>query len=570
MNEQFLNFVGLREDPFHVSPNPRFYYPTSGHETALAELMFGIETRQGLLVLTGEAGTGKTNILNQILDWLRQRGRSTASIFHTRMESIGLLRLILTDFGVPCESKSESDLIRILHHWLLQRHAVEDLPVLILDEAQALSPQSLDEIRLILNVEMSEGKLLQIILSGQPELEEKLRLPALRQLRQRIMVHSRLPVLTEKETDAYILRRLAVAGCSDTSLFPQEVVQSIYAISRGIPRVVNLLCEHALICAYGEQRRLISLEMIQRIATDFDLCRYPLATTGNETQPQHQCAASALLKAEEAAVAEAPPPTVDKREAVPVQERVAVAATAAPSVMAVSVAAAIPVPVTPAALPATRLVPDDATPATPARRRKYWRKHRSRSAVAVLARNSVSTVKQAWEAAWGMFVEWVGRARGVLFPVVGKKPPVSVAKEPLTEKCRTQNELDIPERLHPRAAQKQAQISAKEEPSPAAPALPAPFRKYWLKYRLNSKVVVYTQNSMSSVKGMWSAVSDKIVECARSVVDSFVRDCHLLVRDYRRLFRVSPVPTPATEVGASLDGHNVNPSGDSETAETEN
>src|SRR5215472_12578340 len=124
MNGQFLNFVGLRENPFQVSPDPRFYYSTPARDTALTELMFGIETRQGLMVLTGEVGTGKTSILIQILDWLRQRGRSTSFIFHTRVEPIGLLRLILSDFGVPCESKSKSDVIRTLHHWLLQRHAV--------------------------------------------------------------------------------------------------------------------------------------------------------------------------------------------------------------------------------------------------------------------------------------------------------------------------------------------------------------------------------------------------------------------------------------------------------------
>jgi general secretion pathway protein A len=257
--------------------------------------MFGIETRRGLLVLTGVAGTGKTSILNQILDWLRNRGRSTAFIFHTRVNPIGLLRLILADFGVPCESKSKSDLIRTLHHWLLKRHAVKDLPVLILDEAQALPPQTLDEIRLILNVETSRGKLLQIILSGQPELEEKLRLPALRQLRQRITFHSRVPVLTEKETAAYIARRLAVAGGTDTSVFPQEAVQSIHAISQGVPRVVNLLCEHALIRAYGVQRGVISPEMIQGIAMDFDLCGKHFAATGDETQPRHPYAVPFVL-----------------------------------------------------------------------------------------------------------------------------------------------------------------------------------------------------------------------------------------------------------------------------------
>src|SRR5215470_14020733 len=429
MNEQFLNLAGLRENPFHVSPNPRFYYSTPAHDTALAELMYGIETRRGLLVLTGEAGTGKTSILNQILDWLRHGGRSTAFIFHTRVEPIGLLRLILADFGVSCESKSKSKLIGTLHHWLLQRHAVKDLPVLILDEAQALPPQTLDEIRLLLNAETSRGKLLQIILSGQPELEEKLRLPALRQLRQRIMFHPRLAVLTEKETAAYISRRLAVAGCSDTSVFPQEVVQNIYAISRGIPRVVNLLCEHALICAYGEQRRVISSEMIQRIAMDFDLCRNPLATTGNETQPQQQHAAPPpLLKTEHAKVAKVPPPAVNERKAVPVLGRMAVAASTAPFVRRVPVAAAIPVPVTPAALPVTCVVPGGAIPEIPARPQKYWRKHRTRSAVAVLAKNSISTFKQAWEAVWGMLVEWVGRVRRALFPMVEKRPPVSVAE----------------------------------------------------------------------------------------------------------------------------------------------
>ena len=559
MNEQFLNLAGLRENPFHVSPNPRFYYSTPAHDTALAELMYGIETRRGLLVLTGEAGTGKTSILNQVLDWLRYRGRSTAFIFHTRVEPIGLLRLVLADFGLPCESKSKRDLIRTLHHWLLQRHAVNDVPVLILDEAQALPRQTLDEIRLILNVETSRGKMLQIILSGQPELEEKLRSPALRQLRQRIMVHSRLPVLLEEETAAYISRRLAVAGCSDTSVFPHEVVQSIYAISRGIPRVVNLLCEHALICACGEQRRVISPEMIQRIAKDFDLCSNPLATKGNETQPRHQYAAPPLLKAEQAEVAEAPPPSGDEKEAVRILARVAVAATAASSVRAVPVAAAIQVPVTPAAVPVTRVVPGGATPETPARPQKYWRKHRTRAAVAVFARNSVSTVKQTWKAVWGMLVEWIGRVLRAMFPLVEKSPPVSVAEEPFTEECWMQIEFDILEKLHPRAAHKQAQFAAKEESTPAsAPAMPAPSQKYWSKYRLSS-TVVYARDSICSVKRMWSAVSGPIVENVRSLMDSLVKDYLTLAQDCRMLFRVSPASTPATGLSPSVDRSNRKP-----------
>ena len=548
MNEQFLNLAGLRENPFHVSPNPRFYYSTPAHDTALAELMYGIETRRGLLVLTGEAGTGKTSILNQILDWLRHRGRSTAFIFHTRVEPIGLLRLILADFGLPCESKSKSDLIRTLHHWLLQRHAVNDVPVLILDEAQALPPQTLDEIRLILNAETSVGKLLQIILSGQPELEENLRLRA---LRQRIMFHSRLSALTEKQTAAYIARRLAVAGCADTSAFPQEVVQSIYAISQGIPRVVNLLCENALICAYGEQCRVISPEMIQRIGMDFDLCSKYLATTADETQPQHPYGAPPLLITERGEVAEAPPTAVDGREAVPVLARVAVAAAnaAASPARTVPVAAAIPIPVTPVAVPFARVARRGATPETPARPRTYWRRHRTRTAVAEFTRNSVSTVKQARETVWGMLVEWVGRVHRTLFPMVEKSQPVSAAKEPSKEECWTPIEFDVLEKMHPRA-QKQAQTTAKEDRTSAgAPAMPVRSRTYWGKYQLNSTMAVYARNSMSSVKGMWSAMSGPVVVYFRSVVDSFIRDFHHLRRD-------SPVRTPATEVSASVDGNN--------------
>jgi len=409
-------------------------------------------------------------------------------------------------------------------------------------------------------VETSRGKMLQIILSGQPELEEKLRSPALRQLRQRIMVHSRLPVLTEEETAGYISRRLAVAGCSDTTVFPHKVVQSIYAISRGIPRVVNLLCERALVCACGEQCRVISPEMIQRIAIDFDLCSNPPATMGNETQPQHRYTSPPLLKAKQAEVAEALPPAVDEKEAVPLLARVAVAATAAPSVSAaVPVAAATQLPVTPTAPPVARIVPAGATPKTPARPQKYWRKHRSRSAVAVFARNSVSTVKQTWEAVWGMLVEWVGRVLRALYPVVEKRSPVSVTEGPFTEECWTQIESDILEKLLDRAARKQAQSAVKKDLPPAsAPAMPAPSRKYWSKYRLSS-TAAYARNSICSVKRMWPAVSGPIVEYVRSVVDSFLRDYQTLARDCGMLFRVSPASTPATGLGPSVDPTNTRP-----------
>jgi general secretion pathway protein A len=386
MQQQFFNFMGLREDPFHVSPDPRFYYCTPAHESALVELLSGIETRQGFLVLTGEAGTGKTTLLNHILDWLHCRGRSTAYIFHAHLEPIGLLRFILRDFGVPWTSKSKSDLVSALHTWLLERHAALDLPVLILDEAHALPVQSLDELRLLLNLETPRGKLLQIILSGQPELDEKLRLPALRQLRQRIMFHSRLPLLTQEETAAYISSRLSAAGCSDSSLFPDEVVQDIFEASGGIPRVVNLLCEHALISSFAEQHRVVSPEIIRRIAMDFDLHTNPLAVTRSEVETPNLGRLAPFPVIEEQA-----PPTVASPVAVE-EEPVFIL---------------LPLP------PLESLEPEASTADNTSIRDEvtkipqHWRLHRQRSTVAVFVRNSAASLKLAWHAFTEPFVSYV-------------------------------------------------------------------------------------------------------------------------------------------------------------------
>jgi general secretion pathway protein A len=387
MHEQFFSFMGLREDPFHVSPDPRFYYSTPAHESALVELLSGIETRQGFLVLTGEAGTGKTTLLNHILDWLHRRGRSTAYIFHAHLEPIGLLRFILRDFGIPCESRSKSDLVSALHTWLLERHAALDLPVLILDEAHALPIQSLDELRLLLNLETPRGKLLQIILSGQPELDEKLRLPALRQLRQRIMFHSRLPLLTQEETAAYISSRLGAAGCSDSSLFPDEVVQDIFAASGGIPRVVNLLCEHALISSFAEQQRVVSPEIIRRIAMDFDLHTNPLAVTSSEVQSPY------LRRL-------APFPVIEEQ--------------APPSLASPLVVEAEPVFIILPPLPPLESLEPVASPADNTSIRgkvgnipHHWRRLRQRSTAAVSVRSSAASLKLAWHAFTDPFVSYV-------------------------------------------------------------------------------------------------------------------------------------------------------------------
>ena len=273
----FFGYFGLRENPFHVSPNPRFYHSTPVNDSARQELLFGLQTRQGLLVLTGEAGTGKTTLLNSILDSLAHRGISTAYVFHPLLEPIELFECILRDFGVSYASNRKIDLLGALRDWLIARETVGDCPVVVIDEAQSLTLHMLDELRLLLNLETPRGKLLQIVLAGQPKLEEKLRRPELRQLRQRVVFHCKLTTLSEEQTAAYVQTRLSHAGMPDPDLFAPDALHSIFTHAKGIPRVINLLCEHALITAYGEQQHSIAADAIRRIAADFDLSAIPIS-----------------------------------------------------------------------------------------------------------------------------------------------------------------------------------------------------------------------------------------------------------------------------------------------------
>ena len=269
--QHMFRSFGLKENPFQVSPDPRFLFSGPSYETALAELMFGIEARRGLLALTGEAGTGKTTLMRHFLQWLNSRQFSSSYIFHTHLHPADLFELVLRDFGVPVESTRKSDLLATLHRWLHDRQVQGDSPVIVIDEAQALSLRTLGELNLLLNLENARGKLVQIVLAGQPELEEKLRRPELRALRQRIMVRCRLPLLSLEETQDYIASRLLGAGGSGAQTFPPETVQTIYSYARGIPRVVNLLCEQALIGAYADRSTKVSSANVRRVAAEFDL-----------------------------------------------------------------------------------------------------------------------------------------------------------------------------------------------------------------------------------------------------------------------------------------------------------
>jgi len=251
----YKSFFGLKENPFNVNPDPRFLFLTQQIEEALAGLMYGVQTRKGFITLTGEVGTGKTTLINRLLDWLHQQGVRTAFLFNSRMNSNHLFDFILAEFEIVCESRTKSQQLMKLNSWLLERYRAGETAVVIVDEAQNLSYPVLEEIRLLTNLETSTDKLLQIVLSGQPELEEKLKLPQLRQLRQRITLRCKTAPLTTEQTASYISERLRIAGATGEAIFSKDAVETIHLYSLGIPRVVNLLCEHALVNSFVEQQK---------------------------------------------------------------------------------------------------------------------------------------------------------------------------------------------------------------------------------------------------------------------------------------------------------------------------
>jgi len=267
----YKNFFGLRENPFNANPDPRYLFLTREIQEALAGLAYGIKNRKGFILLTGEVGTGKTTLLNRLLDWLNLEGVATAYIFNSQLDVNQLFDFIMADFGIPCESRDKSHVLMRLNQWLLQRYRDRKTSVLIVDEAQNLSLEVLEEIRLLTNFETASEKLLQIVLSGQPELEEKLRDPRLRQLRQRITMRCRTKPLSHEELSGYIAERLRIGGANGTPIFSPEAIEAVYKYSRGIPRVANLLCEHSLINAFVDQVRPVPHRAVEEAAHEFEL-----------------------------------------------------------------------------------------------------------------------------------------------------------------------------------------------------------------------------------------------------------------------------------------------------------
>lgn len=267
----YKKFFGLKESPFNVNPDPRYLYLADHIQEALACLIYGIQTRKGFVLLTGEVGTGKTTVLNKLLEWCRQEHISTAFMFNPRLGELEFFDSMMADFGISCDSTMKSRMLMKLNQWLLEEYQSGNRVVLIVDEAQNLSPEMLEEIRLLTNLETSTAKLLQIVLAGQPELEDKVNDPQLRQLRQRITLWAKTRPLTLLETQGYIRERLRIAGSTGEEIFGPESIEAVQRHANGIPRITNLLCEHALITAFVEHRKIVSTKMIEEVAQDFDL-----------------------------------------------------------------------------------------------------------------------------------------------------------------------------------------------------------------------------------------------------------------------------------------------------------
>jgi len=267
----YKKFFGLKESPFNVNPDPRYLFLTPYTQEALACLTYGIETRKGFILLTGEVGTGKTTLINKLLEWLHKERVFTAFVFNPRLSVSQFFDFMLADFGIPCETRQKGQMLVKLNQWLLERYQAGERAVLVVDEAQNLSPQMLEEIRLLTNLETSTEKLLQIVLAGQPELEQKLNQPQLRQLRQRITLRAKTRPLTLEETHGYIVERLRIAGAQNPEIFSPEAVATVHRYARGIPRVTNLLCEHALVSSFVEQKNPVTAETVEEVAHDFEL-----------------------------------------------------------------------------------------------------------------------------------------------------------------------------------------------------------------------------------------------------------------------------------------------------------
>lgn len=265
----YNNFYGFKEKPFEITPDPSFLFLSDSHREALAHLIYAARERKGFTVITGEVGTGKTTLIQAFLGQLNGKAK-TAYVFNPNLTSTDFLRYICEDLGLNESKRSKGQYITQLHNFLLESYSRDEQVILIIDEAQALDPTLLEEVRLLTNLETPKSKLLQVILVGQPELNRVLDSHEYRQLKQRIVLRHHMQALNEEETQRYIERRLNAAGAPDTHLFTQGAFKKIYNYAQGIPRIINIVCDNALLLGYAADRKVINDEIIKDVIKNLE------------------------------------------------------------------------------------------------------------------------------------------------------------------------------------------------------------------------------------------------------------------------------------------------------------
>jgi general secretion pathway protein A len=267
----YNHFFGFDAEPFRVNPDPRFFYASESHREALATLVYAVREHKGFIVLTGEVGTGKTTVLNALLRTL-DRDVQTAYIFNTVLSLEDFFTYVFDELGLePAEPFRKGAALHRLNNYLIDRLRKGKQTLLIIDEAQNLSAELLEEIRMLSNLETPQSKLIQIMLVGQPELDLKLHRPELRQLRQRVELCFRLQPLTPRETTEYVRERLLLAGHETGQLFTSAALRAVHSCSHGIPRVVNVLCDNALLTAFAREIPRVSARVVEEAAKDTGL-----------------------------------------------------------------------------------------------------------------------------------------------------------------------------------------------------------------------------------------------------------------------------------------------------------
>jgi len=263
----YKQFYSLKENPFNITSDPSFFFPSQRHEEAFVHLMYGIETRKGIIVITGEIGTGKTTLCRALLNKLDSKIK-TALILNPSFSDLQLLQMIIRDLGITCTKSSKLDLVGAITEFLIRQSIQGNNVAVVIDECQNLNIRQLEQIRLLSNLETEKEKLLQIILVGQPELGEKLNDPGLRQLSQRVTVRYHILPLLKEEIGRYIAHRMKVAGADPRLHFTPEAIETVFEYSQGTPRIINILCDRALLAGFVREAFAITDEIITASARE--------------------------------------------------------------------------------------------------------------------------------------------------------------------------------------------------------------------------------------------------------------------------------------------------------------